>query len=69
MGGFFSRPSAPAAPEPVKAKPVEVKPITATKDAGPYAKEKRRGRRDTILTSVTGVEDKPELSLKTLLGG
>jgi len=32
-------------------------------------KNKRKGRRKTILTSVTGVEDYPTLSKKTLLGG
>ena len=31
-------------------------------------KAKRRGRRTTVLTSVTGVESKPKLSKKTLLG-
>ena len=32
-------------------------------------KNKRKGRRKTILTSVTGVEDYPTLSRRTLLGG
>jgi len=31
-------------------------------------KAKRRGRRTTVLTSITGVESKPKLSKKTLLG-
>ena len=31
-------------------------------------KNKRKGRKNTVLTSVTGVNDYPTLSKKTLLG-
>ena len=41
---------------------------TAPTDAEISLKNKRKGRRKTILTSVTGVEEEPTLSKKTLLG-
>ena len=71
MGGFISRPKAPAPrieprPEP---KPI-AQPIVETKqEAKKYDDTKRKGRRSTILTSVTGATDELELAKKTLLGG
>lgn len=41
----------------------------APTDAEISLRNKRKGRRKTILTSVTGVEDYPTLSRRTLLGG
>ena len=69
MGGFI-RPKAPAPrPEPKpEPKPI-VKPIVETKAEAKYDDKKRRGRRSTILTSVTGATDELELAKKTLLGG
>ena len=69
MGGFI-RPKAPAPrPEPrPEPKPI-VKPMVETKDEAKYDDKKRRGRRSTILTSVTGATDELELAKKTLLGG
>mgnify|MGYP001447224529 FL=1 len=69
MGGFI-RPKAPAPrPEPrPEPKPIE-KPIVETKAEAKYDDKKRRGRRSTILTSVTGATDELELAKKTLLGG
>ena len=49
-------------------KPI-VKPIVETKADKKYDESKRRGRRSTILTSVTGSTDELELAKKTLLGG
>ena len=74
MGGFVRRVVAPT-PQPVAApKPMprpEPKPIIETKKASDprYDDKKRRGRRSTILTSVTGATDELELAKKTLLGG
>ncbi len=69
MGGFI-RPKAPAPrPEPKpEPKPI-AKPIVETKAEAKYDKSKRKGRRSTILTSVTGATDELELAKKTLLGG
>ena len=70
MGGFISRPK-PVAPRPEprpEPKPI-VKPMVETKDEAKYDDKKRRGRRSTILTSVTGATDELELAKKTLLGG
>ena len=70
MGGCISRPKPPAPrPEPrPEPKPI-VKPIVETKADKKYDESKRRGRRSTILTSVTGATDELELAKKTLLGG
>ena len=73
MGGFVRRVVAPT-PQPVAPKPIprpEPKPIIETKKAidPRYDDKKRRGRRSTILTSVTGATDELELAKKTLLGG
>ena len=69
MGGFISRPKPPPRPEPrPEPKPI-VKPIAETKAVAKYDDKKRRGRRSTILTSVTGATDELELAKKTLLGG
>ena len=69
MGGFISRPKAPAPrPEP-RPEPTPVKPIVETKAEAKYDDKKRRGRRSTILTSSEGVGDTLELAKKTLLGG
>ena len=67
MGGFISRPKAPAPrPEP---KPAPMaKPIVETAEKK-YDDKKRRGRRSTILTSTTGTSGDLELAKKTLLGG
>jgi len=52
-------------------------PVPESVTPGPTAVEmdntnatsiKRRGRRNTILTSVTGVENSPQLGKKSLLG-
>ena len=70
MGGFFRPKPAPMpAPKPIP-KP-EPKPIIETKKKidPRYDDKKRRGRRSTILTSVTGATDELELAKKTLLGG
>ena len=69
MGGFI-RPKAPAPrPEPrPEPKPI-VKPMVETKADARYDDKKRRGRRSTILTSVTGATDELQLAKKTLLGG
>jgi ribosomal protein L13E len=68
MGGFISRPKAPAPrPEP-RPEPI-VKPMVETKVDAKYDDKKRRGRRSTILTSVTGATDELQLAKKTLLGG
>jgi ribosomal protein L13E len=69
MGGFISRPKPAPRPEPrPEPKPI-VKPMVETKDEAKYDDKKRRGRRSTILTSVTGATDELELAKKTLLGG
>ena len=70
MGGFISRPKAPAPrPEPKpEPKPI-AKPIVETKADARYDDKKRRGRRSTILTSSEGVGEPLELAKKTLLGG
>jgi len=82
MGGFVAKkviekvkPKSVEQPK-VEAQMDAVKPMT-TPD-GPTSAEisdeqygqnvKRRGRRSTILTSVTGVQSNPTLSKKTLLG-
>ena len=67
MGGFISRPKPRPEPRP-EPKP-EPKPIVQTKEDTKYDDKKRRGRRSTILTSVTGATDELELAKKTLLGG
>ena len=68
MGGFISRPKPAPAPRP-EPKP-EPKPIVETKaEKKKYDDTKRKGRRSTILTSVTGATDELELAKKTLLGG
>ena len=67
MGGFISRPKPKPAPRP-EPKP-EPKPIVETKAEKKYDDTKRKGRRSTILTSVTGADDELELAKKTLLGG
>ena len=50
----------------------DVEPIGPTSiemtDDEKLLKKKRRGRKPTILTSVTGVTDTPTLSKKALLG-
>jgi len=43
-------------------------PTTAEMDNENSMKAKRRGRRSTILTSVTGVDTAPQLNKKSLLG-
>ena len=43
-------------------------PTTAEIDNTNMITSKRRGRRSTILTSVTGVDTNPQLSKKSLLG-
>ena len=43
-------------------------PTTAEMDNTNMITSKRRGRRSTILTSVTGVDTNPQLSKKSLLG-
>jgi len=43
-------------------------PTTAEMDNTNMIASKRRGRRSTILTSVTGVDTNPQLSKKSLLG-
>ena len=67
MGGFISRPKPRPIPKP-EPKPAP-KPIVETKADKKYDEKKRRGRRSTILTSVTGATDELELAKKTLLGG
>jgi hypothetical protein len=70
MGGFISRPKPPAPrPEPrPEQKPAQQ--IVETKaEKKKYDETKRKGRRSTILTSVTGATDDLELAKKTLLGG
>ena len=70
MGGFARKVISSPVVQPVakpKPKP-EVKPMVETK-ADAYDDKKRRGRRSTILTSVTGATDELELAKKTLLGG
>ena len=68
MGGFISRPKPAPRPEP-RPEPVQ-KPIVETKaEKKKYDDTKRKGRRSTILTSVTGATDELELAKKTLLGG
>ena len=70
MGGFISRPKPAPRPEPrPEPKPI-AQPIVETKaEAKKYDDTKRKGRRSTILTSVTGATDELELAKKTLLGG
>jgi outer membrane biosynthesis protein TonB len=41
----------------------------APTDAETSLRNKKKGRRQTIMTSVTGVDEYPTLSKKTLLGG
>ena len=68
MGGFISRPKPRPIPKP-EPKPAP-KPIVETKaEQKKYDDTKRKGRRSTILTSVTGATDELELAKKTLLGG
>ena len=68
MGGFISRPKPRPIPKP-EPKPAP-KPIVETKaEKKKYDDTKRKGRRSTILTSVTGATDELELAKKTLLGG
>ena len=43
-------------------------PTTAEMDNENSMKAKRRGRKSTILTSVTGVDTDPQLNKKSLLG-
>lgn len=43
-------------------------PTTAEMDNASTIASKRRGRRSTILTSVTGVDTAPQLGKKSLLG-
>jgi hypothetical protein len=43
-------------------------PTTAEMDNTNMIASKRRGRRSTILTSVTGVDTAPQLGKKSLLG-
>jgi len=70
MGGFI-RPKRPEPrPEPVAPKPKpKPKPLIETTADVKYDDKKRKGRRSTILTSVTGATDELELVKKTLLGG
>ena len=71
MGGFISRPKPPAPrPEPRPEPRPIAQPIVETKaEKKKYDETKRKGRRSTILTSVTGATDELELAKKTLLGG
>ena len=74
MGGFI-RPKRPEPrPEPVAVAPKPIpkpkpKPLIETTADVKYDDKKRKGRRSTILTSVTGATDELELVKKTLLGG
>lgn len=67
MGGVFSRPKAPPPPPPPPPAPTKAEAAPAAGDARRDA-SKRYGRRKTILTSGTGVEQEAEIVRKTLLG-
>jgi hypothetical protein len=81
MGGFVRRVIQRVAPTPAPAPPAYSAPIqkSAVEQAtsGPTdieiaeqdaLKRKRRGRRATMLTGATGVQEEQLLSTKTLLG-
>ena len=65
-------------PKAIAPKPKEIVKVAKTepKEAVPYEmsadeirlRNRRKGRKTTVLTSVTGVEGKPTLSRRTLLG-
>ena len=74
MGVVKKVPSPKSAEQPKVAAQTNA-PVPGNTPAGPTTAEmdnaitnKRRGRRSTILTSVTGVDTTPQLSKKSLLG-
>ena len=71
MGGFFSRPSPPPPPQRIQKEAVQAAPAGPTRaemDVDARRRTARRGRRATILTSSTGVDQDVTLGQKTLLG-
>jgi len=73
MGSIFS-PKMPAPPPPPEPAPEPPSFEDENREAEAKAKQdmidrKRKGRRSTILTGPRGLEDEPETTKKTLLGG
>ena len=79
MGGFTPKPLRPKSEEQpkVKSQMKAVKPekpvagptdVEMDQDLYSAMENKKRGRRRTVLSSITGDTSKPQLSTKTLLG-
>ena len=71
MGGFFSKPSPPPPAPRIQKEAVQAAPAGPTRaemDVDARRRTARRGRRATILTSSTGVDQDVTLGQKTLLG-